>query len=557
MRKTLLSRVVVCLLPLCLLAADKVFAAVPSRDEIITMVDKEVAQSQVYAEKQERETQRLKGNLRVATTYTDKYLSLKQIVQAYSKFNSDSALVYLHQCQSYGVKYGNEEWVQEAIIQEAYIYADRGDDYASTVALEKIGGMEKVLPALKTFYAKTVLIRYLKYEDSPMPFGPKFDGIDNIWQICSPYLSREDPFFYMASYYYHPTKPKNNLEKPLKSLMKHLGEYTYNAAIAHFSLYNILKQEGKDDEAFYELALAAICDIRCANRSSSALLILLEQLSHESSYVDMISQWLSLCHTNAGYFKDVGRSIRLLKVQQDIQSVRDASGLRTYYILWGVIVLLAFVGCLSTYLYIHTRKTSTRHAEKFARQDELLERLKTELEERKQEILAMQKQQRQQADMNRNSDGMLVKSFTLWSRMLRDTRAHNKEMANLLQTGMQRKAKEMVVKTIAQDQSMNILLRWFDAIFLSFHPHFVEQFNEVLRPECQVFVDDGQSLTPELRIYALISLGVLDSTTIAEILQYSTQTVYNYRLKMRHSTKSEKFDLKTYVAELYSAKDKA
>lgn len=177
-----------------------------------------------------------------------------------------------------------------------------------------------------------------------------------------------------------------------------------------------------------------------------------------------------------------------------------------------------------------------------------------ELEERKQKMLDIQKRDKQHSDKDRNSDAMLIKSFTLWSHMLRDARAHNKEMANLLQTGMQRKAKDLVIKTVAQDQSMNILLRWFDAIFLSLHPRFVEQFNEVLRPECQVFVNGSQSLTPELRIYALISLGVLDSTTIAEILQYSTQTVYNYRLKMRHSTKVEKFDLKTYVAELYIGK---
>lgn len=555
MKKSFLCRVALCLLPLLFLVASRSNADIPSRSESINMLDREVAMSHVYVEKQEKEIQRLKGNLRVATTYTDKYLSLKQIVQAYSKFDSDSALVYLRKCQSYGVKYGNEEWVQEAIIHEAYVYADRGDDYASTVALEKIGGFDRVLPSLRPFYAKTTLIRYLKYENSPQPYTPRFDGSDSVWLAYSPYLSKQDPFFYMISYYYHAKKPKNDLEKPLRALMKHIGENTNAAAIAHFSLYNILEQEGKQDEAFHQLVLTAICDIRCANRSSSALLLLLETLSHENACMDIIPQWLNLCHANASLFKDVGRSIRLLKVQQQIQNIRDANGLRTYYILWAVIVLLVIVGFFPTYLYIRARKVSNRHAEKYARQDELLQRMGKELEDRKREILSIQKQNKLHTDKDRNSDGMLIKSFTLWSHMLRDTRLHNKEIANLLQTGMQRKAKDMVLKTIAQDQSMNVLLRWFDAIFLSLHPRFVEQFNEVLRPECQVLVDDSQSLTPELRIYALVSLGVHDSTTIAEILQYSPQTVYNYRLKMRHSTKIEKFDLKTYIAELYDVKD--
>lgn len=526
-----------------------------SRSEGLKLLDQEVALSHGYIEKQEKEIQRLKGNLRVATTSTDKYLSLKQIVQAYCKFDSDSALVYLRQCQNIGERYHNEEWVQEAIIQEAYTYADRGDDYASTVALEQIGDFSHVLPALRAFYAKTLLIRYLKYEDAPQGFVPKFDGTDSIWAIYAPYLSKKDPSYYMLAFFYH-ARPSNNakLKEPLQALMKRLPENTNDAAVAHYALYNLLKSEGKAEEAFQQLVLAAVNDIRCANRSSAALLLLLEQFCSENACQSTIPQWLALCQDNASHFKDVGRSIRLLKVQQKIQDLRAARGQRISYLQWSVIAFFALLCGLITYLYVRARKASSQQTEKYAQQDVLLQRMTAELEERKQKMLDIQKRDKQHSDKDRNSDAMLIKSFTLWSHMLRDARAHNKEMANLLQTGMQRKAKDLVIKTVAQDQSMNILLRWFDAIFLSLHPRFVEQFNEVLRPECQVFVNGSQSLTPELRIYALISLGVLDSTTIAEILQYSTQTVYNYRLKMRHSTKVEKFDLKTYVAELYIGK---
>ena len=73
----------------------------------------------------------------------------------------------------------------------------------------------------------------------------------------------------------------------------------------------------------------------------------------------------------------------------------------------------------------------------------------------------------------------------------------------------------------------------FDKIFLNLFPHFVDAFNELLLPEERIILDEENTLTPELRIFALVKLGINDSSVIAEYLHYSAQTVYNYRLKIR------------------------
>ena len=65
---------------------------------------------------------------------------------------------------------------------------------------------------------------------------------------------------------------------------------------------------------------------------------------------------------------------------------------------------------------------------------------------------------------------------------------------------------------------------------------FPISFNELLRPNEHVSVKEGELLSPELRIYALVRLGINDSTRIASFLHFSPQTVYNYRLKMRART---------------------
>ncbi len=81
-----------------------------------------------------------------------------------------------------------------------------------------------------------------------------------------------------------------------------------------------------------------------------------------------------------------------------------------------------------------------------------------------------------------------------------------------------------------------------DSVVLSLYPDFVDKINELLRPEERIDIQGGK-LTPELRIYAFVRLGVSESVRIARILNYSTNTVYAYRNRMRNrALDRENFD---------------
>lgn len=88
--------------------------------------------------------------------------------------------------------------------------------------------------------------------------------------------------------------------------------------------------------------------------------------------------------------------------------------------------------------------------------------------------------------------------------------------------------KIMALKEVDQES----LIKCFDDAFLELFPTFVEQFNAMLRPDSQIIPPNGQSLTSELRVFALIRLGIDDSAKIAEFLNYSIRTIYNYRTKI-------------------------
>ncbi len=89
----------------------------------------------------------------------------------------------------------------------------------------------------------------------------------------------------------------------------------------------------------------------------------------------------------------------------------------------------------------------------------------------------------------------------------------------------------------------------FDRAFLNLYPQFVEEFNALLQPEYRIELKKGMLLNSELRIMALIRLGVKDTANIASLLLYSAQTIYNYRSTLRnHAIDKEHFE--EHVAQL-------
>ena len=90
----------------------------------------------------------------------------------------------------------------------------------------------------------------------------------------------------------------------------------------------------------------------------------------------------------------------------------------------------------------------------------------------------------------------------------------------------------------------------FDELFLNLYPDFIRQFNSLLKPEAQIVPKNGEKLTTELRIFALIKLGIDDSSQIARFLSYSLTTIYNYRSRIRNNALESKDDFETKVLAL-------
>ena len=144
--------------------------------------------------------------------------------------------------------------------------------------------------------------------------------------------------------------------------------------------------------------------------------------------------------------------------------------------------------------------------------------------------------------------------YKLVSEYISDVKNFRKSIFNLVTAGKIDKVRKELASDNAEDKYLRQFYIQFDKAFLSSHPDFLERFNALLKPDCQVKLTEEGELTPELRIYALVSIGITDSISIAQFLHYSPQTIYNYRLKMRHRAVGDKKEFAEYVTHLYEKK---
>ena len=101
-----------------------------------------------------------------------------------------------------------------------------------------------------------------------------------------------------------------------------------------------------------------------------------------------------------------------------------------------------------------------------------------------------------------------------------------------------------------QEKQLDELYENFDSAFLHLFPNFISDFNKLLKPEAQMTEGEEGRLSTTLRIFALIRLGIDDSSKISEFLHCSANTIYNYRSRVRNVAIMNRDEFEQYVKKI-------
>ena len=212
------------------------------------------------------------------------------------------------------------------------------------------------------------------------------------------------------------------------------------------------------------------------------------------------------------------------------------------YYLVLISVLSAVLVLLFVYLYKQLRRVY-RIKEELSQTNAKLARLNEELGEKNEQL----------SDSNAVKVQYIARFFDLCSMYIDKMDDYRKSLKKLAQDRKFDELNRRLKSTSMLEDEQDELYKNFDAIFLNLYPSFVEDFNALLTEDERIVLKQEDLLNKELRIYALLRLGITDSVKIASFLRCSLSTVYNYRTKVRNKAAISREEFEKMVMKIGTA----
>lgn len=514
-------------------------------DNDLKTLDQAVAQKDKYTQAKQKDINDTKLSLNDCITPIDKYNFYEQLYQKYQKWNPDSARHYAQLCKELALKYEWKPLYIRACIYDVYIQVLCGELLDASSGIQQLGNIKGMSKDNQIKMAILMLEFNIKaklknFEDS------QTQNFHDAWLSYGAYLPKSD---WRNPYYETMLLNKNCLKEILQEL-KHSQQPSIKVAMLALACSKIYCERKDYNLYLHYLIQSAINDIESANHEASSLLMLINS-SHISLDPDRAFNYAMLCTENANVFKDQSRSLEIVKAHAKItKNYQHRILIRNYVLSFFVCLLLVAIIAVGLLLRKNNKKKKEqeRLAQQLAESNDSLQAMITKQEITQQQLQTANDNLKEEINYHNQN---FFDVYHLVSKYIADVEDFKKLVYNLITAGKYDKARKELHTNAYSDKYLKTFFEHFDQAFLLSHPDFVNRFNKLLRPECHITPPAANMLTPELRIYALVSIGITDSVSIAQFLHYSPQTVYNYRLKVRHSACIEESRFADTVAKMY------
>lgn len=444
---------------------------------------------------------------------------LLAIAREYQAYQSDSSCVYYTCLRNEAAPYDSE-----AAIGLVQIYAAMGRYEDGIAVIASVSTMPKShrlrwYEAARRLYsdgAQWTTIPSLK-QSWKQEAAHYRDSLMNAWREAAP---KDSHMALLLAQY--SAMDAQNIETALEYnaiLLSNIDSAAHEYAIKAYERAMLYKQAGDDNSRREWLIRSAIQDVRCAVRDNGSSWLVAKDC-YKDGDLDRAYLFCSYSLTNASFFNSPTRFIQTYKlghtISNDHKQQLKAYSLRLTVLLVGLLILLVVVFVVIGFIWWYNSRLHVLH------------------KEMKQINMQLQMANKQLKDANMVKEQYICRYLEVYSDYIRRL------------TSMARKAGEKD-PTAFMNREMAHFYRSFDDTFLSLYGSFVQDFNALLRPDARLTPKKGERMTIEMRIFALILLGIDNSARIAELLCYSPNTISNYRVKMKNNALGDRAQFEAAV----------
>ena len=485
---------------------NKTVANLPEKE--IRDLSSAIKAAATYREDMRRELEQLEDSLNSADSDLERFRLTLALSLKFRPINTDSALNYAYRSQAIALNLDqeNQHKAEIAVINAlatAGLFTDATELFTSLrqtklspqtrldywVAGRRLYGyMRGYAQGNKECYTKYDNL-YQQYDDSLLMHLPANSAFRNFVE-CER-LVTENKY----------REAQEKLEKLLQSLPQENNIY----GMAAFQMAEVWRNLGDESRYAAMLALSALSDVKGCVTEGLALPMLAYWL-YEQGELGYSFSFINFALEEASAGNARMRAVTIAQFvpvideayQGKINSSRDE--MMIYFLL--VTLLLIVTGVLTVFLSKQIKKTRANA--------------------------------RKLAQTSRRQESYIGNFIGLYSSYADKFHHLTKLVSTKLATGQVSELKKLIDSGKFSDQDNEDIHKIFDSAFLDIYPDFVADINSLLRPEEVIEIKNHGMLSPELRIYAFVKLGIEESTRIARILHYSINTVYTYRNKMRN-----------------------
>lgn len=483
--------------------------------------------SELLAEKEIR-LKALKDGLQEGLDEDQLFKLNERIYDEYMAYNFDSAYYYINKNVERQRALGYADRFAASAVRMAHILAVSGIFNNARLLLNEVR-VEDISTANKIdYYEQQSELNLFRSEMAN--FTPLFPAyVDSMQHYRQKILeiAPHDSYNYifnLATY----TCEQGEVDKAIKMLEDYLpklrqGDRHYSIVTSTLAFFYTHKDQPKTREKY--LLLSAISDLRASILENNSLrelsIILLERQEYKKAY-----NYLQQASADAKLYGSRLRSLQAARLAPLITQAYDTERVRTQnrtYILLAIlsVITLLLIGTIAFILSMMRKRRAAI---------EKINTLNQELERRNAAIEAANNEMK---ESNRIKDEYIGRFLELSSNYIQ----RGEERAKLLNRLARDKKMAELYAELKSSSSLNESIRLFyqnfDTAFLNIYPNFIKEVNSLMANGNQFEVDGGQKLTTELRILALIRLGINDNQKIADILRSSITTIYTYRSKIK------------------------
>lgn len=478
----------------------------------------------------------------------------KMMYNEYYVYNADSAMMYIDKNIKISRKLKRTDWEQEWLLNKVFILSASGLLVEADKNMQSIL-FEKLNDNLKYRYYDIMIYLYShlgQYIGGHPKLAEEYYATEReLRSKAEKHISRNMPEYHTFYGFLYLPEPKSakrdSIIAELRNVVDNSKLNSRIDAINAYTLAMISLNDGNENDYIKYLVYSSIADIRICNRDIASLEEL-SNLMYERNDIDRGYTYINYCLKTALLYPNRVRVVNISsiidKLQHAYQAKIEAQGellTKRYHttIVLSVILLMTVI-----LIYIQFRKISkSRH--ELHKNNKLLNIHVKELSETQQMLATVNQElntvnEKLQVSNYKLKESNYIKEeyigyvFSICSSYISKLEDYRKNISRKLKAGQIDEIRELTSKTSTVQNELKEFYNSFDAVFLHVYPNFVDDFNKLLRPEEQITLKENELLNTELRIYAIVRLGINDSVKIAEFLHCSPQTVYNNRLKTRN-----------------------